>query len=66
MAGRTTKKEKTIMLRLTKHYSEGIQSSSGGTSRDLTKGDVSVFRIIYIMLTFYNQDKPIKRLNTIY
>ena len=35
------------MLRSTTQYSEGIQSSSGRTSRNLTEGDVSGFRIIY-------------------
>ena len=54
------------MLRQQKHYSEGKQSSSGVTSRNHTKVNVYDFRIIYIMLTFYNQDKAIKRLNTIY
>ena len=39
------------MLRQQKHYSEGIQRSSGITSRNLTKEDVYSFRIIYIMLT---------------
>ena len=52
MARRTTKKEKTTMLRLTKHYSEGIQSSSGRASLNLTKGDVYGFRIIYIISLF--------------
>jgi len=37
------------MLKLMRHYSEGIQSSSGRTSRNLTKGDISGFRIIYII-----------------
>ena len=52
------------MLRLTKHYSEGIQSSSGRTSRNLTKENVSGLRIIYIISLFtvrtknhYNQIK---------
>jgi hypothetical protein len=39
------------MLRQQKHYSEGIQSSSGVTSRNQTKVNVYSFRIIYIMLT---------------
>ena len=54
------------MLRQQKHYSEEKQSSSGVTSRNHTKVNVYGFRIIYIMLTVYNHDKPIKRLNTIY
>ena len=37
------------MLRLTKHFSEGIQGGSGITSRNLTKGNVSGLRIIYII-----------------
>ena len=37
------------MLRLTKHFSEGIQSSSGITSRNQTKGNVYRFPIIYII-----------------
>jgi len=37
------------MLRLTKHFSEGIQSSSGITSRNQTKGNVYGIRIIYII-----------------
>ena len=52
------------MLRSTTQYSEGIQSSSGITSRNLTKGDVSGFRIIYNISLFtvrtknhYNQIK---------
>ena len=52
------------MLRLIKNYSEGIQSSSGRTSRNLTEGDVSGFRIIYNISLFavrtknhYNQIK---------
>ena len=52
------------MLRLTKHFSEGIQCSSGRTSRNLTEGDVSSFRIIYNISLFtvrtkthYNQIK---------
>ena len=52
------------MLRLIKHYSEGIQSSSSRTSRNLTEGDVSGFRIIYNISLFtvrtknhYNQIK---------
>jgi len=52
------------MFRLMRHYSEGIQSSSGRTSRNLTKGDISGFRIIYIISLFtvrtknhYNQIK---------
>jgi hypothetical protein len=52
------------MLRSTTQYSEGIQSSSGRTSRNLTKGDVSGFRIIYNISLFtvrtknhYNQIK---------
>ena len=64
MARRTTKKEKTTMFRLMRHYSEGIQSSSGRTSRNLTKGDISSFRIIYNISLFtvrtknhYNQIK---------
>ena len=52
------------MLRLTKHYSEGIQRSSSITSRNLTKGNVSIFRIIYIMLTLINMAKKFKILNT--
>ena len=40
------------MLRLTKHYSEGIQSSNGRTSRNLTGDNVSAFRIIYIISLF--------------
>jgi len=40
------------MLRLTKHYSEGIQSSSGRTSRNLTEDNVSGVRIIYIISLF--------------
>ena len=52
MARRTTKKEKTTMLRLMRHYSEGIQSSSGRASRNLTEGDVSGFRIIYNISLF--------------
>ena len=47
MARRTTKKEKTTMFKLMRHYSEGIQSSNGRTSRNLTQRDVSGFRIIY-------------------
>ena len=45
------------MLRLTKHYSEGIQSSSGRTSRNLTKGDVYRFPIIYIISLFTMRTK---------
>ena len=52
------------MLRSTTQYSEGIQSSSSRTSRNLTKGDVSGFRIIYNISLFtvrtknhYNQIK---------
>ena len=52
------------MLRLTTQYSEGIQSSSGRTSRNLTEGDVSGVRIIYNISLFtvrtknhYNQIK---------
>ena len=52
MARRATKKEKTTMLRLTKHYSEGIQSSSGRTSRNLSGDSVSGVRIIYIISLF--------------
>jgi len=37
------------MLRQQKHYSEGIQSSSGITSRNQSKGNVYGFRIIYII-----------------
>ena len=40
------------MLRTRQHYSEGSQSSSGRTSRNLIKGDVSAFRIIYIISLF--------------
>jgi hypothetical protein len=40
------------MLRLTKHYSEGIQSSIGRTSRNLTEGSILGFRIIYIISLF--------------
>ncbi len=35
------------MLRSTTQYREGIQSSNGRTSRNLTQRDVSSFRIIY-------------------
>ena len=52
------------MLRSTTQYSEGIQSSSGRASRNLTKGDISGFRIIYNISLFtvrtknhYNQIK---------
>ena len=45
------KNERNTMLRQQKHYSEGIQSSSGVTSRNQTKVNVYSFRIIYIMLT---------------
>ena len=52
------------MLRLIKHYSEGMQSSSGRTSRNLTEEDVTGFRIIYNISLFtvrtknhYNQIK---------
>ena len=52
------------MLRLIKNYSEGIQSSSGRTSRNLTEGDIFGFRIIYNISLFavrtknhYNQIK---------
>lgn len=52
------------MLRSTTQYSEGIQSSSGITSRNLTKGSISGFRIIYNISLFtvrtknhYNQIK---------
>ena len=52
------------MLRSTTQYSEGIQSSSGRTSRNLTKGDVYGLRIIYNISLFtvrtknhYNQIK---------
>jgi hypothetical protein len=45
------KNERNTMLRQQKHYSEGIQSSSGVTSRNQTKVNVYIFRIIYIMLT---------------
>ena len=37
------------MLRLTKHFSEGIQGGSGITSRNIAEGDVSGCRIIYII-----------------
>ena len=37
------------MLRQQKHLREGIQSSNGRTSRNLTKEDISGFRIIYII-----------------
>ena len=40
------------MLRQQKHYSEGIQSSSGVTSRNQTKVNVYSFRIIYIISLF--------------
>ena len=52
------------MLRSTTQYSEGIQSSSGITSRNQTKGNVYRFPIIYIISLFtvrtknhYNQIK---------
>ena len=35
------------MFKLIRHDSEGIQSSNGRTSRNLTQRDVSSFRIIY-------------------
>lgn len=35
------------MFKLMRHYSEGIQSTNGRTSRNLTQRDVSSFRIIY-------------------
>lgn len=52
------------MFRLMRHYGEGIQSSSSRTSRNLTKGSISGFRIIYNISLFtvrtknhYNQIK---------
>ena len=40
------------MLRTRQHYSEGLQSSIGRTSRNQTKGNVYSFRIIYIISLF--------------
>ena len=40
------------MLRTRQHYSEGIQSSSGRTSRNSSKGNIGAFRIIYIISLF--------------
>ena len=40
------------MLRLTKHFSEGIQGGSGITSRNLSGDNVSAFRIIYNISLF--------------
>ena len=42
------------MFESMRYYSEGIQGSSGRTSRNQTKGNVYGIRIIYIMLTFCN------------
>ena len=40
------------MFKLMRHYSEGIQSSSGRTLRNLSRDNVSGFRIIYIISLF--------------
>ena len=40
------------MFKLMRHYSEGIQSSSGRASRNLTEDNVSGVRIIYIIALF--------------
>ena len=52
------------MFRQQKHYSEVLEGSSSRTSRNLTKGDVYGFLIIYIISLFtvrtknhYNQIK---------
>ena len=53
------------MLRQQKHYSEGIQGSSSRTLRNKTKGNVSCFRIIYIISLYTirtkNQYRQIKQ-----
>mgnify|MGYP001419919804 CR=1 FL=1 len=40
------------MLRTRQQYSEGLQSSSGKTLRNSSKGNISDFRIIYIISLF--------------
>ena len=40
------------MFKLMRHYSEGIQSSSGRTLRNLSRDNVSGVRIIYIISLF--------------